>query len=132
MKSIKINNFEIANDKPFTLIAGPCVIENQDHALGLAEDIARICERAKINFIFKASFDKANRTNINSVRGIGLQEALPIFEAIKLNFHCPVLTDIHSESQCKEIAEFDIIDIILILQIGNSNKDNHINLKITL
>jgi len=52
MKSIKINNFEIANDKPFTLIAGPCVIESQDHALGLAEDIARICERAKINFIF--------------------------------------------------------------------------------
>ena len=114
MKSIKINNFEIANDKPFTLIAGPCVIESQDHALGLAEDIARICERAKINFIFKASFDKANRTNINSVRGIGLQEALPIFEAIKLNFHCPVLTDIHSESQCKEIAEFDMIDIIQI------------------
>ena len=114
MKSIKINNFEIANDKPFTLIAGPCVIENQDHALGLAEDIARICERAKINFIFKASFDKANRTNINSVRGIGLQEALPIFEAIKLNFHCPILTDIHSESQCKEIAEFDAIDIIQI------------------
>ena len=114
MKSIKINNFEIANDKPFTLIAGPCVIENQDHALGLAADIARICERAKINFIFKASFDKANRTNINSVRGIGLQEALPIFEAIKLNFHCPILTDIHSESQCKEIAEFDTIDIIQI------------------
>ena len=107
MKSIKINNFEIANDKPFTLIAGPCVIENQDHALGLAEDIARICERAKINFIFKASFDKANRTNINSVRGIGLQEALPIFEAINLNFDCPVLTDIHSEFQCKEIADFD-------------------------
>ena len=114
MKSIKINNFEIANDKPFTLIAGPCVIENQDHALGLAEDIARICERAKINFIFKSSFDKANRTNINSVRGIDLQEALPIFEAIKQNFHCPVLTDIHSESQCKEIAESDTIDIIQI------------------
>ena len=114
MKSIKINNFEIANDKPFTLIAGPCVIESQDHALGLAEEISRICERAKINFIFKASFDKANRTNINSVRGIGLQEALPIFEAIKKNFHCPVLTDIHNESQCREIAKFDIIDIIQI------------------
>ncbi len=114
MKSIKINNFEIANDKPFTLIAGPCVIESQDHALGLAEDIARICERAKINFIFKASFDKANRTNINSVRGVGLQKALSIFEAIKLSFHCPVLTDIHSEFQCKEIANFDKIDIIQI------------------
>ena len=90
MKSIKINNFEIANDKPLTLIAGPCVIESQDHTLRLAEDIARVCERAKINFIFKASFDKANRTNINSVRGAGLQEALTIFEEIKLNFHCPI------------------------------------------
>ena len=114
MKSIKINNFEIANDKPFTLIAGPCVIESQDHTLRLAENIARICERAKINFIFKASFDKANRTNINSVRGIGLLEALPVFEAIKQNFHCPVLTDIHSESQCEQIAGFDAIDIIQI------------------
>ena len=133
MKSIKINNFEIANDKPFTLIAGPCVIESRDHVLGLAENITRICERSKINFIFKASFDKANRTNINSVRGIDLQEALPIFEAIKINFRCPVLTDIHTESQCKEIAEFDMIDIIqipaflcrqtdLLIAAGNTKK----------
>ena len=114
MKNIKINNYEIANNKPFTLIAGPCVIESQDHALSLAESIARICEKAKINFIFKASFDKANRTNINSVRGVSLQEALSIFEAIKQNFHCPIITDIHNETQCKEIAKFDIIDIIQI------------------
>ena len=114
MKSIKINNFEIANDKPFTLIAGPCVIESQNHALGLAEDITRICERTKINFIFKASFDKANRTNIKSARGVGFQEALPIFERIKQSFHCPVLTDIHNEFQCKEISNSDTIDIIQI------------------
>jgi len=133
MKSIKINNIEIANDKPFALIAGPCVIEGKDHTLRLAENIARICERAKVNFIFKASFDKANRTNINSVRGIGLQEALPIFEEIKLNFHCPILTDVHSESQCKKIAESNTIDIIqipaflcrqtdLLVAAGNTNK----------
>ena len=79
MKSIKVNNFEISNDNPFTLIVGPCVIENRDHALTIAENIKNICEETNTNFIFKASFDKANRTNLNSVRGVGLKEAAGIF-----------------------------------------------------
>ena len=134
MKSIKINNFEISNDKPFTLIVGPCVIENRDHTLTIAEDIKKICEETNINFIFKASFEKANRTNINSVRGVGLQEALGIFSEIKINFKCPILTDVHNELQCKEIANWDnIVDVLqipaflcrqtdLLLAAGNTKK----------
>ena len=113
MKSIKINNFEISNDKPFTLIVGPCVIENRDHALTIAENISNICEKTNTNFIFKASFDKANRTNIKSIRGVGLKEALMIFSDIKTNFKCPILTDVHNEFQCKELNN-DIVDVIQI------------------
>lgn len=134
MKSIKINNFEIANDKPFTLIAGPCVIENRDHALTIAEDIKNICDETNTNFIFKASFDKANRTNIKSIRGVGLQEAEGIFSEIKINFKCPILTDVHNELQCKEISNWDdLIDVVqipaflcrqtdLLIAAGNTKK----------
>ena len=134
MKSIKINNFEIANDKPFTLIAGPCVIENRDHALTIAENIKNICDETNTNFIFKASFDKANRTNIKSIRGVGLQEAEVIFAEIKINFKCPILTDVHNELQCKEISNWvDLIDVVqipaflcrqtdLLIAAGNTKK----------
>ena len=132
MKSIKVNNFEISNDKPFTLIVGPCVIENRDHSLKIAEIIKNICEKTNTNFIFKASFDKANRTNINSFRGVGLQEALKIFNEIKINFNCPILTDVHNEFQCKELDN-EIVDVIqipaflcrqtdLLLAAGNTKK----------
>ena len=134
MKSIKINNFEIANDKPFTLIVGPCVIENRDHALKIAEDIKNICDETNTNFIFKASFDKANRTTIKSIRGVGLQEAEVIFTEIKINFKCPILTDVHNELQCKEISNWvDLIDVVqipaflcrqtdLLIAAGNTKK----------
>ena len=134
MKSIKINNFEISNNKPFTLIVGPCVIENRKHALKIAEEIKIICDETNINYIFKASFDKANRTNINSHRGVGIQEAKNIFNEIKINFKCPILTDVHNEFHCKEISNWgDIIDIIqipaflcrqtdLLLAAGNTKK----------
>ena len=113
MKSIKLNNFEISNDKPFTLIVGPCVIETRDHALALAESINNICKETNINFIFKASFDKANRTNISSVRGVSIDEALKVFNEIKTNFNCPILTDVHNELQCKELDN-EIVDVIQI------------------
>ena len=133
MKSIQINNFEISNDKPFTLIAGPCVIENRDHALMIAESINLICSETNTNYIFKASFDKANRTSIKSERGIGLNESLKIFEEIKNNFKCPIITDVHNEHQCKEITNSDVVDIIqipaflcrqtdLLIAAGNTKK----------
>jgi 2-dehydro-3-deoxyphosphooctonate aldolase (KDO 8-P synthase) len=114
MKNIKINNFNISNTNSFCLIAGPCVIESRDHTIKMAELIHGICQELKINFIFKASFDKANRTSAKSIRGVGLDKALDVFNEIKTLFHCPIITDIHNESQCNEIAKSDIIDILQI------------------
>jgi len=114
MQNIKINNFNISNSNSFCLIAGPCVIESRDHTIKMAGLIHKICQELKINFIFKASFDKANRTSAKSIRGVGLDKALDIFNEIKTLFHCPIITDIHNESQCNEIAKSDIIDILQI------------------
>ena len=114
MKKIEINNFKISNNDSFCLIAGPCVIENRDHTVKMAELIYEICQELKINFIFKASFDKANRTSAKSARGVDLNEALDIFHEIKTLFQCPIITDIHNEFQCNEIAKSDIIDILQI------------------
>ncbi len=133
MKIVKINNLEISNDKPFTLIVGPCVIENRDHMLKIAESINKICNETNTKFIFKASFDKANRTNIKSARGVSIHEALKIFSEIKTNFKCPIITDVHNEFQCKELEQNDIVDIIqipaflcrqtdLLIAAGNTKK----------
>ena len=133
MKKIKVGNFDISNDNPFILIAGPCVIESRDHAMNIAEKINSICDHENVNFIFKASFDKANRTNIKSERGLGLEQSLNIFSEIKDNFKCPILTDVHSELQCDHLQNNEIIDIIqipaflcrqtdLLIAAGKTNK----------
>ena len=134
MIKININNkFNISNDLPFVLIAGPCVIENENHSLMLAEKINSICEKLKINFIFKSSFDKANRSSIESKRGVGINEALKIFNNIKSNFGCPIITDVHNEHQCEIISKDENVDIIqipaflcrqtdLLLAAGKTNK----------
>lgn len=114
MKKINIKNFEISNDKSFCLISGPCVLESRDHAMKIAENIAESCSSLGINFIFKASFDKANRTSVKSQRGIGLEKSLQIFDEIKSNFNCPILTDVHNENHCEIISKTKIIDIIQI------------------
>ena len=114
MNNININNFTISNNLPFCLIAGPCVLENRDHAMNMAEMINNICGETKINFIFKASFDKANRSNINSERGTGLEKSLEIFNEIKNTFKCAILTDVHNEKQCEIISQTNIIDVIQI------------------
>ena len=87
MENYKINfgKFECSNELPFTLIAGPCAMESRSHAIEMAEAIGEIAEKLGINFIFKTSFDKANRTSINSGRGLGLEEAVTVFEEIKPN-----------------------------------------------
>ena len=110
MIKIVLNNFEISNNLSFVLIAGPCVIENERHSLLMAEKILKICENLKVNFIFKSSFDKANRTSIESERGVNIKEAFKIFKKIKTQFNCPILTDIHNEHQCEE----DVVDIIQV------------------
>ena len=101
-----------ANTAPFALIAGPCAMESRDHALFMAEALAAMTAELQIGFVFKASFDKANRTSLTSARGMGLAEALPIFAEIKARFGVPVLTDVHAAEQCAPVAA--VVDILQI------------------
>ena len=112
MDRIKLKNFAIANDLPFTFIAGPCQMESYDHALYMAEHLMRITDRLGINLIYKSSFDKANRTSATSQRGVGLKAAMENFANIKKEFGCPIITDVHTEEQCAEVAE--VVDILQI------------------
>ncbi|MDA7705195.1 3-deoxy-8-phosphooctulonate synthase [Rickettsiales bacterium] len=112
MKKINIDKLNIGNDLPFTLIAGPCQTENRDHSMMMAEKIKKITDKLNINFIYKSSFDKANRSSISGKRGLGLEKTLPIFEEVKKTFNCPILTDIHNEEQCNLVK--DSVDILQI------------------
>jgi 2-dehydro-3-deoxyphosphooctonate aldolase (KDO 8-P synthase) len=109
---IKLKNITIANHLPFTLIAGPCQMENRDHAMMTAEKIKTITDKLNIPVIYKTSFDKANRTSLNTQRGLGIEKALPIFQEIKNTFNMPVLTDVHEASQCAALSE--VIDVLQI------------------
>lgn len=109
---IKLANFEIGNDKPLTLIAGPCAMESRDHAFFMANKLKEITSRLGINFIYKSSFDKANRSSRNSQRGIGIENALPIFEAVSKEFDVPTITDVHTEEQCAIAGE--VVDVLQI------------------
>jgi 2-dehydro-3-deoxyphosphooctonate aldolase (KDO 8-P synthase) len=111
-KIIKIGNYEIANNLPFTLIAGPCQMESRDHVIMVAEQLKNICDKLKINLIFKTSFDKANRSSVSAQRGVGLEAAMPIFAEIKQTFNVPILTDVHSHDQCDELAK--VVDVLQI------------------
>ena len=112
MRIVQVKNIKIANNLPFTLIAGPCQIETRDHSLMMASNIRRICDKLGINFIYKSSFDKANRSSIEGRRGIGLEKSFEIFAEVKKEFGCPVLTDVHSAEQCSVLAEH--VDILQI------------------
>lgn len=102
---IKIGNFEISNKLPFALLAGPCQIESRQHAIDMAGWMVEITKELGINYIFKASFDKANRTSINSPRGVGLEEGIRTFDEIKkLYNNIPIVTDIHEREQCALVA----------------------------
>ncbi|MDC3132004.1 3-deoxy-8-phosphooctulonate synthase [Pelagibacteraceae bacterium] len=114
MISINLKNFSISNDLPFILIAGPCVIENEKHSMMIAEELHKICNEVGIKLIFKSSFDKANRSSINSNRGVNLDDALKIFEKIKNEFNLPILSDIHNEHQCNQLSQDSTIDILQI------------------
>ena len=110
---IKINDkINFSQQLPFVLIAGPCQIESFEHCLLIAEKLQSICETNKVDFIFKSSFDKANRSSINSTRGVGLEKGLDILFKVKKTIGCPVLTDVHNPQQCASVAE--VADIIQI------------------
>ena len=112
MKTVRVGTYEIANNKPFILKAGPCAMESRDHAFMMAESIKKVTDKLGINLIYKSSFDKANRTSIKSARGIGLEEALPIFSDISKEFGVPTVTDIHLPEQCAMVAE--AVDVLQI------------------
>ena len=109
---VKCSNFEIANNKPFTLIAGPCQLESEDHALKISNELKKITNELGVNLIYKTSFDKANRTSLKGKRGLGLDKSLPIFDKIRKDVGVPVLTDVHTVEQCSIVAKH--VDVLQI------------------
>ena len=112
MRRVSVGDLVIANDLPMVLIAGPCQIENLDHSLMIAGRLQEMASAEGLGFIFKSSFDKANRTSIGGKRGPGLADGLSVLADIKKNLGCPVLTDVHDPCQCAEAAE--VVDILQI------------------
>ena len=109
---VKIGDISVGGESPLVFILGPCQIENRDHALFMAEKIVNVCGPSSSKFIFKSSFDKANRSSITSSRGIGIEEGLKILEELKSTFRCPVITDVHTVPQCGIVAE--VVDVLQI------------------
>lgn len=113
MAPVSVGSITIANDKPFMLIAGPCVLESRQHAYDMCGKIREITKKLGIPMIYKSSFDKANRTSVAGVRsGVSFEEALRIFKDIKKDFGVPVLTDVHTAEQCADVA--DSVDVLQI------------------
>ena len=111
-KSVKCGKLNISNTNPFTLIAGPCQLENEKHALEVASELKKITEKLNIGLIYKTSFDKANRTSLKGKRGAGLQNSLPVFDKIRKDVGLPVLTDIHTVEQCEIVSNH--VDVLQI------------------
>jgi 2-dehydro-3-deoxyphosphooctonate aldolase (KDO 8-P synthase) len=111
-RHVRVGDISIGNDLPWTLIAGPCAIESRSHALETAEALVEMTRRRNIPFVYKSSFDKANRTSAESARGIGMAAGLPILADVRAELGCPVLTDVHTAEQCAIVAE--VVDVLQI------------------
>ena len=111
-KTINCNGIKISNNEPLTLIAGPCQLESEQHSMDMAGKIKEIADKFNIGFVYKTSFDKANRTSLKGKRGAGLENSLPVFDKIKKDLKIPVLTDIHNEEQCLAVSKH--VDILQI------------------
>lgn len=112
MKDVQIDDLTVSNDRPLLVIAGPCQLEGTDHALMIAERMATVCKAAGAQFIFKGSYDKANRTSLSGKRGLGMDEGLKVMQAVKNQIGCPTLTDIHAPDHCQTVAE--VVDVMQI------------------
>ena len=110
--TVNCNNIEISNNNKICLIAGPCQLETEQHAMDMAGKIKEITSKYNIGFIYKTSFDKANRTSLKGKRGAGLEKSLPVFDKIKKELNIPVLTDIHNEDQCTLVSKH--VDVLQI------------------
>ena len=111
-KSVKCGKLNISNTSPFTLIAGPCQLENENHALEVANQLKKITDKVGIGLIYKTSFDKANRTSLKGKRGAGLEKSLPVFDKIRKEVGIPVLTDVHTAEQCQIVSKH--VDVLQI------------------
>ena len=111
-RHITVGDVSIGNDLPFVLIAGPCQMESRGHAMQTAGTLKEITDKLGIGLIYKTSFDKANRTSVDTPRGLGIDQALPIFADIKAEFGVPTLTDVHDAGQCAAVAE--VVDVLQI------------------
>lgn len=112
MKTVTIDDIDISNTNRFALLAGPCQLESLDHARLLADRIGEACEANAVPYVFKASYDKANRTSLSGKRGLGIEKGLEILNTIKEEFGCPVITDVHDIPQVQRAAE--VVDILQI------------------
>jgi 2-dehydro-3-deoxyphosphooctonate aldolase (KDO 8-P synthase) len=111
-RAVRIGALTLGNDRPLVLIAGPCALESRAHALEMSGALVELTRKLGIGFIYKTSFDKANRTSFDAPRGIGLGEALPILAEVRERWGCPVLTDVHEAWQCAEVAH--AVDVLQI------------------
>ena len=109
-KIVNVAALEVANDKPFTLFGGMNVLESKELALKICEHYVKVTDKLGIPYVFKASFDKANRSSVHSYRGPGMEEGLKIFEAIKKEFNVPIITDVHEAHQAQPVSE--VVDVI--------------------
>jgi 2-dehydro-3-deoxyphosphooctonate aldolase (KDO 8-P synthase) len=112
MKTVEAGPVAFGNDRPLTVIAGPCQLESRDHALMIARAMAEACAAVGAGFVFKGSYDKANRTSLSGRRGLGMDEGLAVLADVKAELGCPVLTDVHGPDQCAPVAE--VCDIIQV------------------
>lgn len=112
MKIVNIGDIQIANDRPLVLIAGPCQMESRQHAFDMCGSIKEICDRVGVKVIYKTSFDKANRTSLTAQRGMGLDNAMPVFQDLKKTYQIPMLTDVHDAQHCKDVG--DAVDVLQI------------------
>ena len=111
-KLIKCGKLTISNTSPFILIAGPCQLENEKHALDVATELKKITEKLGVGLIYKTSFDKANRTSLKGKRGSGIEKSLPVFDKIRKDVGIPVLTDVHTVEQCSIVSQHaDVLQI---------------------
>src|SRR6185437_5116401 len=111
-RTVTIGSLTIGNDRPLALIAGPCALESRAHALEMSHALVELTKKLGIGLIYKTSFDKANRTSLNSARGLGLEESLPILAEVRETYGCPVVTDVHEPGQCAQVAA--AVDVLQI------------------
>jgi len=130
-KIVKCGKLNISNSSPFTLIAGPCQLESEKHAIDVAGKLKEITQKLNIGLIYKTSFDKANRTSLKGQRGAGLEKSLPVFDKIRKDLKIPVLTDVHTIEQCEIVSKHvDVLQIPaflcrqtdLLIAAGNTKK----------